>query len=87
MPIRTRHSETSAYCDLDTSDFDSQLQKQGRNSSGLDAVSYQRGYTLLHSCAILDASQSFATPAKGAGAYPPSFWKQLYLAAITEGPD
>ena len=35
----------------------------------LDAVSYQRRYTLLHSCAILDASQSFATSAEGTEAF------------------
>ena len=60
MPIRTSYSETSAYSDLDTSDFDSQLCQQIRNSSRLDAVSYQRGR-----CAILDALnlKSIATPA------------------------
>ena len=42
---------------------------------------------LLHSCAILDASESTATPAERPEAFPPSFWKQLYLAAIAEGPD
>ena len=55
--------ETSAYSDLDTSDFDSQLCQQIRNSSRLDAVSNQRGHALLHRCAILDASESIATPA------------------------
>ena len=36
---RVFFSETSTYSDLDTSDFDSQLRQQIRNSSGLDAVS------------------------------------------------
>ena len=64
MPIRTSYSEIVTYCDLDTSDFGSQLCQQIRNCSRLDAVSHQRGYALLHSCAILDASESTATPAK-----------------------
>ena len=89
MPIRTSYSETPAYCDLDTSDFDSQLCQQSRNSTGLDAVSYQRRYTFLRSCAILDASPSFATSAEGTEAFSSFILEtaQLYLAAIAEGPD
>ena len=78
-PIRTSYSEMAADCDLDTSDFDPQLCQQVRNCSRLDAVSHQRGYALLHRCAILDASESIATPAKR-----PEAFSSLILETVSQ---
>ena len=51
-------------------------------------MSYQRGYALLHSSVkFWMLRRALQLQRKDQKHFPPSFWKQLYLTAIAEGPD